>query len=52
MVLKISGKSNDYLADIDKQAEDMFFILQNKRQSVKVWQKNSKQTIKWSGWLN
>lgn len=34
--LLTSGKLNSYLADIDKQAEDLFFGSQNRCQSLKV----------------
>lgn len=48
--LLTSGKLNSHLAEIDKQAEDMFLRLV-KQQSVRVLLNNSKRIIKWNGLL-
>ena len=49
--LLTSGKLNGYLADIDKQAENMLFRLVKQMANVRVSLKTSKQITKWSGLL-
>ena len=54
MNLLTSGKLSSYLADIDKQAEDMFFRLVKqmaKREGVTEQLKADNQ-MKWVAWMN
>ena len=52
--LLVSSKLSEHLAEIDKQAEEMFFRLVNQmaeRESVNEKLKADNQ-MKWVGWMN
>lgn len=51
MNLLTSGKLNGYLADIDAEAEALFFRLVEELAQKENVTKNSKQITKWSGFL-
>ena len=52
--LLISGKLNGYLADIDKQAEEMFFRLVEQMKHVQgiTEQLKAENTLEWVGRIN
>lgn len=47
--LLTSGKLNSYLADIDRQAEEMFSQLVKEYTEKEYLTNNSRRTIKWCG---
>ena len=51
MNLLTSGKLNSYLANIDAEAEALFFRLVEELAQKENVTKNSKQITKWSGFL-
>ena len=52
--LLTSGRLNTYLADIDKQAEELFFRLveQMKQEQGITERLKEENALEWAGWLN